>query len=344
MNNEVRNVPKKVVLSGIQPTGTITLGNYLGAVKNWGKMQEEFNSIFFIADLHSLTVRREPAELRQACMSFFAQLLACGIDPEKSVLYFQSHVKEHTELQWILNCNTYVGEASRMTQFKDKSARHADNINMGLMDYPVLMAADILLFRSDFVPVGIDQKQHLELARDIAIRFNNRYGDTFVVPEPYIPETGAKICSLQDPSAKMSKSDPDENSRAAQVQARRHRQRQRNRRPRGQARHKQSAHHLRGNRGQDRRRRRKGVRRLRLRHFQGGGRRGGRGGVQAHKGSLHPLPFGQGVHRRGRGGGRGKGIEDRRAHPRKGQAQGRARVLRGQEDPLTAQARKFRKG
>ena len=218
MNNEVRNVPKKVVLSGIQPTGTITLGNYLGAVKNWGKMQEEFNSIFFIADLHSLTVRREPAELRQACMSFFAQLLACGIDPEKSVLYFQSHVKEHTELQWILNCNTYVGEASRMTQFKDKSARHADNINMGLMDYPVLMAADILLFRSDFVPVGIDQKQHLELARDIAIRFNNRYGDTFVVPEPYIPETGAQICSLQDPSAKMSKSDPDENSRVSVIE------------------------------------------------------------------------------------------------------------------------------
>ena len=211
-NDKVQIERKKVVLSGIQPTGTITLGNYLGAVSNWGKMQEEFDSVFFIADLHALTVRREPAEFRQTCMSFFAQLLACGIDPEKAVLYFQSHVHEHAELQWILNCNTYVGEASRMTQFKDKSAKHADNINMGLMDYPVLMAADILLFRTSLVPVGIDQKQHLELTRDIAIRFNNRYGDTFVVPEPYIPQTGAKICSLQDPTVKMSKSDPDTNA------------------------------------------------------------------------------------------------------------------------------------
>lgn len=209
---------KKVVLSGIQPTGTITLGNFVGAVSNWGKMQDEFDSIFFIADLHALTVRRDSTEFRQGCMSFFAQLLACGIDPEKSVLYFQSHVPAHTELQWILNCNTYVGEASRMTQFKDKSAKHADNINMGLMDYPVLMAADILLFRSDLVPVGIDQKQHLELTRDIAIRFNNRYGDVFTVPEPYIPETGAKVCSLQDPTAKMSKSDPDPNATVSVIE------------------------------------------------------------------------------------------------------------------------------
>ena len=209
---------KKVVLSGIQPTGTITLGNFVGAVSNWGKMQDEFDSIFFIADLHALTVRRDSTEFRQGCMSFFAQLLACGIDPEKSVLYFQSHVPAHTELQWVLNCNTYVGEASRMTQFKDKSAKHADNINMGLMDYPVLMAADILLFRSDLVPVGIDQKQHLELTRDIAIRFNNRYGDVFTVPEPYIPETGAKVCSLQDPTAKMSKSDPDPNATVSVIE------------------------------------------------------------------------------------------------------------------------------
>ena len=208
---KVQNERRKVVLSGIQPTGVITLGNYVGAVSNWDKMQDEYDSIFFIADLHALTVRREPAEFRQGCMSFFAQLLACGIDPERAVLYFQSHVPAHTELQWILNCNTYVGEASRMTQFKDKSARHADNINMGLMDYPVLMAADILLFRSDLVPVGIDQKQHLELARDIAIRFNNRYGDTFVVPDGYIPKTGAKVCSLSEPTSKMSKSDPDPN-------------------------------------------------------------------------------------------------------------------------------------
>lgn len=203
---------KKVLLSGIQPTGTITLGNYLGAVQNWAKLQEEYNSIFFIADLHALTVRREPAEFRATALSFFAQFLAVGLDPEKAIMYFQSHVPEHTELQWILNCNTYVGEAARMTQYKDKSAKHTDNINMGLMDYPVLMAADILLFKSALVPVGVDQKQHLELTRDIAIRFNNRYGDTFVVPDGYIPKTGAKICSLQDPTAKMSKSDLDPNA------------------------------------------------------------------------------------------------------------------------------------
>lgn len=210
MNTESEQ--KKIILSGIQPTGTITLGNYLGAVKNWQKMQADFDSIFFIADLHALTVRREPAEFRQTALNFFAQFLACGLDPNQAIMYFQSHVHQHTELQWILNCNTYVGEASRMTQFKDKSAKHADNVNMGLMDYPVLMAADILLFQSDLVPVGIDQKQHLELTRDIAIRFNNRYGDTFKVPDGYIPKTGAKICSLQDPTAKMSKSDPDQNA------------------------------------------------------------------------------------------------------------------------------------
>jgi len=209
-NNEVRQ--KKIILSGIQPTGTITLGNYLGAVQNWQKMQADFDSVFFIADLHALTVRREPAEFRQTALNFFAQFLACGLDPDKAIMYFQSHVHQHAELQWILNCNTYVGEASRMTQFKDKSAKHADNVNMGLMDYPVLMAADILLFQSDLVPVGIDQKQHLELTRDIAIRFNNRYGETFKVPDGYIPKTGAKICSLQDPTAKMSKSDPDQNA------------------------------------------------------------------------------------------------------------------------------------
>ncbi len=210
------NIPapekKQIMLSGIQPTGTITLGNYLGAVKNWQTMQADFNSIFFIADLHALTVKRDPKEFRQTALSFFAQFLACGLDPEKAIMYFQSQVKEHTELTWLLNCNTYVGELSRMTQFKDKSAKHSDNINMGLMDYPVLMASDILLFGSNLVPVGIDQKQHLELTRDIATRFNNRYGNTLVVPEAYIPPMGAKICSLQDPSAKMSKSDPDQNS------------------------------------------------------------------------------------------------------------------------------------
>lgn len=212
--NEVKtqDLKKQIMLSGIQPTGTITLGNYLGAVRNWEKMQADFDSIFFIADLHALTVRREPAEFKQTSLCFFAQFLACGLNPDKAIMYFQSHVPEHTELQWILNCNTYVGEISRMTQFKDKSAKHSDNINMGLMDYPVLMASDILLFNSALVPVGVDQKQHLELTRDIAIRFNNRYGETFTVPEPYIPQTGAKICSLQEPTAKMSKSDSDANA------------------------------------------------------------------------------------------------------------------------------------
>ena len=203
---------KKVMLSGIQPTGIMTIGNYIGAVKNWLKTQDDYLSIYFIADLHSLTVRQNPEELRSRCLSFFAQYLALGLDPNKSILYFQSHVAEHTKLQWVLNCFTYVGEAQRMTQFKDKSQKFSDNINMGLMDYPVLMAADILLYNSDFVPVGADQKQHIELARDIAERFNGIYGNVFTVPEPYIPKQGAKIYSLSDPTVKMSKTDPDPNA------------------------------------------------------------------------------------------------------------------------------------
>ncbi len=203
---------KKTMLTGFQPTGVITLGNYLGSVQNCVKFQKDYNSFFFIADLHSLTVRRTPAELRQASLSFYAQLLACGINPEEATLFFQSHVPEVSELQWILNCYSYVGELSRMTQFKDKSAKHEDNINMGLLDYPVLMAVDILIYQSHLVPVGVDQKQHLELTRDLAIRFNNLYGDVFTVPEPYISPAGAKIFSLQDPLSKMSKSDPDTNA------------------------------------------------------------------------------------------------------------------------------------
>ncbi len=202
----------KIVYSAVQPTGCITLGNYIGAINNWLKLQDEYKSIFAIADLHALTVRQVPAEYRQRAVSFFAQYLACGIDPEKSIIYFQSHVPQHAELTWILNCFTYIGEASRMTQFKDKSAKHADNINMGLLDYPVLMAADILLYQTDYVPVGIDQKQHLELSRDLAVRFNNLYSPTFTVPEGYIPRQGAKVFSLQDPTKKMSKSDPDVNA------------------------------------------------------------------------------------------------------------------------------------
>lgn len=202
---------KKVVYSAVQPTGCITLGNFLGAINNWLKMQDDYVNIFAIADLHALTVRQNPAEYRKRALSFFAQYLACGLDPQKSILYFQSHVHQHAELAWILNCFTYVGEMNRMTQFKDKSAKHAENVNMGLLDYPVLMAADILLYQSDFVPVGIDQKQHLEISRDVAIRFNNLYSPTFTVPEPFFGKQGTKIYSLQDPTQKMSKSDPDPN-------------------------------------------------------------------------------------------------------------------------------------
>lgn len=203
---------KKVIFSGVQPTGKITIGNYLGAIKNWTTMQEEFNSIFCVVDLHSITVNQVPAELRKNTFDLLALYIACGLDPQKSILFVQSHVPAHAELAWVLNTVTMVGEMNRMTQFKDKCRKHADNINMGLMDYPVLMAADILLYQTDLVPVGIDQKQHVELARDIAIRFNGRYGDTFVVPEPYIATSGAKVYSLQDPTAKMSKSDPNENA------------------------------------------------------------------------------------------------------------------------------------
>ncbi len=209
---------QKVLLSGIQPTGIMTIGNYIGAVKNWLKLQDDCLSVYFIADLHALTVKQDPTEFRQRATSFFAQYLAFGLDPEKSILYFQSHVPEHTQLSWALNCFTYIGEAQRMTQFKDKCLKHQDNINMGLMDYPVLMAADILLYQTDLVPVGIDQKQHLELTRDIAMRFNNRFGDVFTVPDGYIPKQGAKIMSLQDPLSKMSKSDPDVNAAVSVIE------------------------------------------------------------------------------------------------------------------------------
>ena len=200
------------VYSAIQPTGCITIGNYIGAVKNWLALQEENECLFAIANQHALTVKQDPQEFRARTLSFFAQFLACGLDPEKSILYVQSNVHQHSELAWILSCMTYIGELDRMTQFKDKSRKNEDNINAGLFTYPVLMAADILLFRADLVPVGKDQKQHLELARDIAVRFNNRFGETFVVPEPYIGKYGAKITSLQNPLEKMSKSDKDQNA------------------------------------------------------------------------------------------------------------------------------------
>ena len=206
MDNE--NIKKKVMLSGIQPSGDLHLGNYLGAVKNWAALAEEFDCYYFMADLHSLTVRQNPAELRRRSVNQLAQYIACGLDPQKNTLFIQSHVHEHAELGWILNCYTMFGELSRMTQFKDKSAKHTDNINGGLFTYPALMAADILLYQPDYVPVGEDQKQHCELTRDVAIRFNNLYGETFKVPEPYIPKVGARIMSLGTPTSKMSKSDP----------------------------------------------------------------------------------------------------------------------------------------
>ncbi len=212
MSEIIETQPKKKVLSCIQPSGMLTLGNYLGALKNWIAMQDEFDCTFAVADLHAITVRQEPAKLRQQIYSTYALLLALGIDPEKHTLFIQSHVPEHANLSWLLSCNTQFGEMSRMTQFKDKSAKHANNVNVGLFSYPVLMAADILLYKPDLVPVGADQKQHLEIARDIAIRFNNLYGDVFTVPEPYIPKTGARVMSLQDPEKKMSKSDDNLNS------------------------------------------------------------------------------------------------------------------------------------
>ncbi len=203
---------KKRIFSGVQPSGNLTIGNYLGAIKNWIPMQDEFECLYCVVDLHTLTVRQIPAELRQRSLNLLALYMACGLDPEKCILFLQSHVSAHSELAWILNCYTYMGELNRMTQFKDKSAKHADNINAGLFAYPVLMAADILLYQTDLVPIGQDQKQHLEITRDIAERFNNVYGDTFRIPEPYIPKIGAKIMSLQEPEKKMSKSDENENA------------------------------------------------------------------------------------------------------------------------------------
>lgn len=205
----MEEIKKKSMLSGIQPSGDLHLGNYLGAVKNWGARADEFDCYYFMADLHTLTVRQDPKLLRRRSLEQLAQYIACGIDPEKNVLFLQSHVHEHAELGWILNCYTMFGELSRMTQFKDKCAKNADNINGGLFTYPSLMAADILLYQADYVPVGEDQRQHCELTRDIAVRFNNLYGETFKVPEAYIPKAGARVMGLGNPTSKMSKSDPN---------------------------------------------------------------------------------------------------------------------------------------
>lgn len=203
---------QKMLFSGMQATGTLTIGNYLGALQNWITLSDEYTCLYCVVDEHSITVRQDPAELRQRARKLLTLYIAAGLDPEKNIIYYQSHVPAHAELAWILNCFTYMGELQRMTQFKDKSQKHADNINAGLFTYPVLMASDILLYQSDVVPVGQDQLQHLELTRDIAIRFNNVYGDVFTVPEPYLGKVGAKIQSLQDPAKKMSKSDENPNA------------------------------------------------------------------------------------------------------------------------------------
>lgn len=200
---------KKVLLSGIQPSGDLHLGNYLGAIKNWAELSEQFDCYWFMADLHTITVRQDPAELRRRTLTQIATYIACGLDPEKNTIFVQSHVHQHAELGWVLDCYTMFGELSRMTQFKDKSAKHADNINAGLFTYPCLMAADILLYQPDFVPVGEDQKQHVEICRDIANRFNHAHGEVFKVPQPYIPKAGARVMSLNQPDTKMSKSIPE---------------------------------------------------------------------------------------------------------------------------------------
>ncbi|MFI3175855.1 MAG: tryptophan--tRNA ligase [Bacillota bacterium] len=206
---------KKRIFSGMQPSGLITLGNYLGALKNWTTLQDDYDCMYCIVDMHAITVRQEPAALRKQSRELLTQFLAVGLDPTKNTIYYQSHVSGHAELSWILNCYTYMGELNRMTQFKDKSQKHNDNINAGLYTYPVLMASDILLYQTDLVPVGEDQRQHLELTRDIAVRFNSTYSDTFKVPEGYIPKIGAKIMALQDPTRKMSKSDENKNNTIA---------------------------------------------------------------------------------------------------------------------------------
>ncbi|MGI2098280.1 tryptophan--tRNA ligase [Shewanella glacialipiscicola] len=203
---------KPIVFSGAQPSGELTIGNYMGALRQWVAMQDSHDCLYCVVDLHAITVRQDPKVLREACLDTLALYLACGVDPKKSTVFIQSQVPQHTQLAWALNCYTQMGELSRMTQFKDKSQKHASNINVGLFDYPVLMAADILLYQANEIPVGQDQKQHLELTRDIATRFNKAYGDTFTIPEPFIPEHGAKVMSLQEPLKKMSKSDENRNN------------------------------------------------------------------------------------------------------------------------------------
>ena len=210
MHTETQTEAKKIIFSGIQPSGTLTLGNYIGALRNFKLLEDAYDCIYCVVDMHAITLKQDATELRKRCLSLAAMYLAVGLDPDRSLIFCQSHVSAHAELAWVLNCVTYMGELSRMTQFKDKSARHADNINAGLFTYPVLMAADILLYQTDLVPVGADQKQHLEITRDIAQRFNGLYGQSFVLPEAYIGKVGSRVMSLQEPTRKMSKSEPED--------------------------------------------------------------------------------------------------------------------------------------
>ncbi|MGI6168574.1 MAG: tryptophan--tRNA ligase [Christensenellales bacterium] len=213
------NQETPIIFSGIQPSGVLTLGNYLGALRNWKLLEADHHCYYCVVDLHAITIRQQPASLRRRCVETIALLIACGLSPQHSIMYCQSHVSAHAELSWVLNCHSYLGELGRMTQFKDKSARQNENINAGLLNYPVLMAADILLYQANLVPVGADQKQHLELTRDIALRFNNLYGETFTIPEGYFPKVGARIMSLQEPDKKMSKSDDNENAYISMLDA-----------------------------------------------------------------------------------------------------------------------------
>ncbi|MDD3214481.1 MAG: tryptophan--tRNA ligase, partial [Eubacteriales bacterium] len=210
MQTQPTEQPKQIIFSGIQPSGTLTLGNYIGALRNFKLLEDQYDCVYCVVDLHTLTVRQDPAQLRKRCLELAAVYMAVGLDPDKSLIFCQSHVSAHAELAWVLNCFTYMGELQRMTQFKDKSAKHADNINAGLFTYPVLMAADILLYQTNLVPIGADQKQHLEITRDIAQRFNGLYGDVFTMPEAYIGKVGSRVMSLQEPGRKMSKSDPED--------------------------------------------------------------------------------------------------------------------------------------
>ena len=309
-----QQVQKKRIFSGIQPTGNLTLGNYIGALRNFNLLQDEYDCLYSIVDMHAMTVRQNPAELRKACLRTMSIFLASGLDPRKNIIYFQSQVPQHAELAWILNCFTYMGELQRMTQFKDKAAKHADNINAGLFTYPVLMAADILLYQTDLVPIGDDQRQHLELCRDVAQRFNAIYGDVFTIPEGYFPKVGARVMSLQEPTRKMSKSDPEDTYIAILDKPDEH--------PLGADGHEHGRH-------------RRRVRRQGLRPLQGRRRRRGDRRAGAHSEALRRDQRGQGLSAGGVGLRRGARLADRAPHDAQGSKEDRLRALQALTDRNT---------